>query len=369
MKFICGKNSLTKVLGLVGKTVPTRPMHPILSNIKIVACDGKIEVTAFDLSTSFVMFQEAEIAEEGTALVCYKVLSDLISKLPDGEVSIEVGDDCIISSHRSVYHIPLSDIDEYPSIEDVNPTFFIDIPSSPFIEGLKLPLTSIQEDGMQLILSGVNIKAKDDKITFASTDGKRLSVVNLTTEESFEQELKITVPAKCLSDVVKTILISGTETVGLSMSDTRIQFDIGNATIISRLLQGDYPTYPSLIPQAFTTEFSANRKDIISSVERATVISSSMNQLIMFSVDPETQEIVISVETKDIGAGREVVQSITTGNPLELCLNAKFLLDGIKILTSDEVILKCNTPASPVIIKPLDTTDVIYLVMPVQKRN
>lgn len=368
MKFICEKTSLAKALGLVGKTIPARPTHPILSNIKIVAFENKIEITAFDLSISFVISQEAEVIEEGTELVCYKVFSDLIAKLPSGDVSIETGDDCVISSHRSVYHVPLSDINEYPSIEDVNPTFFIDIPSQSLVEGLKLPLVSTGEETQQ-ILTGINIKVKEDKITFASTDGKRLSVVNLTTDESFEKELEITVPAKCLLDVVKAILAFDTETIGLSMSDTRIQFDIGNATIISRLLQGAFPAYPSLIPQSFTTEFFANRKDIISSVERATVISSSMNQLIMFSVDPETRDMVISVETKDIGAGREVVQSITTGNPLELCFNAKFLLDGVKTLTSDEIVLKCNTPVSPVVIKPIDTTDVIYLVMPVQKRS
>ncbi len=388
MKFVCTQHDLNINLALVSRAVSTRPTHPVLANIKLEATSNPdlIRLTGFDLSLGIQTSLIAQVDEEGTLTLPAKLLSDIVAKLPSGEITFddEAGENLVtITSASGRYQVRGLSAEEFPELPSIEEGETNQLSATAFIDGLKGSLVACSQDESKQVLTGVYLKVEPDRLEFAATDGHRLGIVEVYPNESETGEIdaaeqaagankgsfEVTVPAKALRELEK-MLGSGQEgdKLGLQLEQGQVVFGWGERKLTTRTLEGKYPDYRLLIPKQFQRQITLDRKQLLTALERIAVLSDQTN-LVKFSIDSDKQSIDLSVDSQDRGSGRESMTAQISGESLDIAFNIKYLMDGLKTLLTQEITISLNGPLEPVILTPLGGVKMTYLVMPVQLRN
>jgi DNA polymerase III subunit beta len=390
MKFVCTQHDLNINLALVSRAVSTRPTHPVLANIKIAvtADPDLIQLTGFDLSLGIQTNFVARVEEEGTLTLPAKLLTDIVAKLPSGEITLDddAGDNLVtITSASGRYQVRGMSAEEFPELPSIERGETNQLSATAFIDGLKGSLIACSQDETKQVLTGVYLKVEPERLEFAATDGHRLGIVEVypnEAERASEGEedtepvetvstssFEVTVPAKALRELEK-MLANGTEKdrLGLQLEQGQVVFGWGERKLTTRTLEGKYPDYRLLIPKQFQRQITLDRKQLLSALERIAVLADQTN-LVKFSIASDSQSIDLSVESQDRGSGRESLSAQISGADLDIAFNIKYLMDGLKTLPTQEITIALNGPLEPVILTPLGGVKMTYLVMPVQLRN
>lgn len=377
MKLICTQSELNTHLSLVGRAVPSSPSHPVLANVLLTANDEtqQVSLTGFDLSLGVQTSFAAQVQEAGTLTLPAKLLSDIVSRLPEGEITLsDEGNEALVtltcsSGRYQVRGMGAEDYPELPAIEDGN---VAQLPVEALIEGLRGSLFATSSDESKQVLTGVHITAEADGLEFAATDGHRLSVVQTVSEDNQnEAEFGVTVPGKALRELERMLQTNGTGTaITVRFDQGQLVFVWeGNQRLTSRLLEGQYPNYRQLIPRQFSRQMTLDRRQVISALERIAVLADQKNSIVKLSLNSVVQELVLSVDAQDVGSGREAIAAQISGDDLEIAFNVKYLLEGLKALNTTEIQMQFNTATSPSILTPVGGVKMTYLVMPVQVRS
>jgi DNA polymerase III subunit beta len=383
MKLICSQSDLSSGLSLVSRAVPSKPTHPVLANIKLEADaeTNQVSLTGFDLSLGIKTTFHAEVEASGEITLPAKLLTDIVSRFPNAELTLDNEEEeelCHIYCGTARYQVRGMSSEEFPELPNIQEGEVINLPTLALIDGLKGALFATSGDETKQVLTGVHLIVKTDSLEFAATDGHRLSVVETTNQEQDEDEeitpsaeaFELTVPARALRELEKIVSVKNEAgQVSFHMDQGQIVFELGNQRLTSRTLDGQYPNYRQLIPREFEKQITVDRKQLISSLERIAVLADQKNNLVKFSLNVDNQELFLSVETQDVGSGREGLSAQISGEDMDIAFNIKYLLEGLKALATAEITMQLNTPSSPVIISPLGGVKMTYLVMPVQIRN
>ena len=391
MKFIVEQDKLSSNLSWVSRAIPSRPNHPILSNILIDADEEnqRLNLTAFDLSLGIRASMQATVAEGGTLTVPAKLFNDIVSRLPGGEITIddEAGEAIVnLTSSSGKYQVRGMAAEEYPELPSIETGDSIHLAAESLISGLKGTLFATSSDETKQVLTGVHLKVQNNTIEFASTDGHRLAVVqteNLSETDPDEEleEFEVTVPARALREVERMVAMRTVDTHGGSKEDSpvvitlrfdesQVIFELGEQRLNTRKLEGAYPAYQQLIPHQFLNQINLDRRGFVGALERIAVLASQKNDIVKCSIDHVNQIIALSVEAADVGNALESLPAQISGDePKELAFNVKYLLEGLKVFNTSEVSLQLNAATTPVIVNPLGGIKMTYLVMPVQLRN
>ena len=389
MKFVCTQHDLNVNLALVSRAVSTRPNHPVLANIKIEATTEpeQITLTGFDLSLGIQASFGARVEEEGILTLPAKLLNDIIAKLPSGDITLddEAGENLVtIASASGRYQVRGMGAEEFPELPSIEDGETNQLSATAFIDGLKGSLVACSQDETKQILTGVYLKVEPERLEFAATDGHRLGIVEVypteteAPDETDENTIsatetvgsfEVTVPAKALRELEK-MLASRQEKdrLELQLEQGQVVFAWGDQKLTTRTLEGKYPDYRLLIPKQFQRQITLDRKQLLSSLERIAILADQAN-LVKFSIDSSKGEISLSVEAADRGSGRESLAAQISGTDLDIAFNVKYLMDGLKTLPTQEIVINLNGPLEPVILTPLGGLKMTYLVMPVQLRS
>lgn len=390
MKIVCSQVDLKNNLSLVSRAVPSRPTHPILANVLLVADEEKnrLTLTGFDLSLGMRTSFSAEVEEGGTITLPAKLLNDIIARLPETEVSLSYEEDELdenplvaIDALSGKFQLRGVKGDEFPELPTVEKKEAFLLPISSLTEGLKGSLFSASSDESKQILTGVHLTRDLDTLEFAATDGHRLAVVK-TSEEGEEEEktedspvsddenFSITIPARALRELEK--IIAGDKdkgSVALYVDQGQVVFEVDEQHLTSRKLEGAYPNYNQLIPKNFERTMILDRKQVIDSLERVSVFTDQKNNLVKFKLEPDNSQVILSVEAKELGNAKSSISAEITGEGFEIGFNIKYLMDGLKALSANEIKFQLNGATQPVIITPLSGLQMTYLIMPVQIRE
>jgi DNA polymerase III subunit beta len=390
MKFICTQNDLNTNLSLVSRAVPSRPTHPVLANVLLVADEEnqRVRLTAFDLSLGIRTSFPAQVYIGGTFTLPAKLLNDIVSRLPDGDITIDdnAGDAiATLTSSSGRYQVRGMGPEEFPELPTIEGGEIINLPPEAFLEGLKGTLFATSPDETKQVLTGVHLKLQQDTLEFAATDGHRLAVVetsshgkedeNSETPAQQNKDFEVTVPARALREVERMVSIrpSGenqpTPSLTLHFDQGQVVFEWAEQRLTTRTLEGQYPNYRQLIPRTFERQITLERKGLLSAVDRISVFADQKNNVIKSSIDSANQEVTLSVDAKDVGNGQEILPAQVSGDNIDIAFNVKYLTEGLKALGTSEISLQLNQATSPVILTPLGGMKMIYLVMPVQLRN
>ncbi len=381
MKLVCAQNNLNSHLSLVSRAVSSRPTHPVLANVLLNAdaATQRVSLSAFDLSLGIQTSFAAQVQESGSLTLPAKLLGDIVSRLPDGDITLDSGTDAdagltTLTCASGQYQMRGMGAEEFPELPVIEDGELATLSAEALIDGLRGSLFAASADETKQVLTGVHLSLQPDGLEFAATDGHRLSVVQTIEEDASpdrsksETALNVTIPAKALQELIKML--------GQGGSSVAVQFDQGQAIfewtdqrLTSRLLEGQYPNYRQLIPKQFTHQMTVDRRLFLGALERISVLADQKNNIVKLSLDGSNQELTLSVDAQDVGSGRETMPAQISGDSLDVAFNVKYLVDGLKAIATSEVQMQLNTATSPAILSPLGSIKMTYLVMPVQVRN
>jgi len=384
MEIVCNQNELNNAIQLVSKAVASRPTHPILANILLTADQGtnKISLTGFDLNLGIQTSFDGTVKNSGAITIPSKLLSEIVNKLPnETPVSLEVdesSDNILIKSDRGSFNLKGILSDDYPKLPFVESGTSINIDPSSFLKALKYTIFASSNDDSKQLLTGVNFTFKKGYLESASTDGHRLAVALVGNKENIENkdnssneaDLSVTIPTRSLREIEKLVSLKSSEkSIKLFYDKGQVVFISSNQIITTRTLEGTYPNYSQLIPDSFSKIFNFNTKKFIDALERIAVLADQQSSVVKIKVD-DNALASISADAQDIGNANESIPVSYSGENFDIAFNVRYLLEGLKIIASENVLLKCNLGTTPAVFVPEDNLNSFtYLVMPVQVRS
>lgn len=367
MKFACSKNNLLEAINIVQKAISTKTTMAILDGILLECIDNKLKLTGNDLEIGIESVIEADVFADGSIVLNSKMFGDIVRRLPDSEVVFEVKENNItfIDCENSHFELMGNNSEVYPAIPSVSKIKPYKTTQKVLREMIKQTIFSVGDDDNRPILKGSLIESKSNELIMVAIDGYRLALRKNNIAE-ITDDFRVVVPGKTLNELVK-IFQSVDDEVFLYTDNRLILFDIGKTKIVSRLIEGEYLNYESILPKEFETKIRVKNKDLLSSLERASLITLDEKKYpVKFTISEE--EIVISSNT-NLGNVREKVSANINGNEMEIGFNPKFLIDAIKIIDDEEIEMFFTSNVGPCTIKPIDGESFTYMVLPVRISN
>jgi DNA polymerase-3 subunit beta len=381
MKLVCSQSELNASLQLVSRAVASRPTHPVLANVLLTADagTGRLSLTGFDLSLGIQTSLAASVEASGAITLPARLFGEIVSRLssdsPITLACVEGTEQVELTSVSGSYQMRGMPADDFPDLPLVQSGTPIRLEADALVKGLRATLFASSADESKQILTGVHLRLDPQGLECAATDGHRLAVLCLAhASESAEAEagepFAVTVPARSLRELER--LLSGRqsdEPLSLFCDRGQVVFLWADQVLTSRSLDGTYPNYRQLIPDRFTRTIGTDRRALVSALERVAVLADQHNNVVKLSADPATGQLLIQADAQDVGRGSEAVAAEITGEEVQIAFNVRYLLDGLKTMASDQVLLQCNAPTTPAILTPVDAAQFTYLVMPVQIRS
>ncbi len=364
MKIICSQRELNIAVNIVQKAVSTKTTLPILKGILLEAKENKLKLVGNDLDIGIENYIDTKIIREGSIVISSRLFGDIIRKLPNSEIEIEVDEqnNVFIRCENSDFKLvgqPAMEFPELPFVEEEN-TYTIG--QDLFKNMIRQTIFATSQDETRPILTGSLIEIGNKSISMVAIDGYRLALRKAYLNTDIDN--KAVIPSKTLNEINR---ILGNESEGdiyISFTDKHILFTIDEIRIISRLLEGEFINYFQIIPKEFKSKVKVSTKNLLDSIERASLLAKEgKNNLIKFSVKDDIMNVSSNVE---IGSVNEEVSIELEGDDLDIGFNSKYLLEALKVIDSEEIYLEFTTGVSPCVMKPTDNDNYIYLLLPVR---
>ena len=363
MRITCLRDDFAQKLGVVSRAVSTRATVLVLGGVLLRAEKGELHLAATDMEISLRSSLEAQVGDEGVVVVPGRLLVDLVRLLPDDEVQIEHrAEEGVVRVTSGTYESRLHtyNAEDFPRLPEIGEGATFTVERDALLETVSRVSRSASRDESRPVLTGILARFEPGKLVMAATDSYRLSVKE-TALAGTVPELEAIIPARALAEVARIAAQAGDE-LELGVHENQVVFRSDGVTLTTRRIEGQFPNYKQLLPEAFEHEVPAPREELLEVVRRTSVMAQRNSPLrLRFAAG----ELAISAQTQDVGEAQESMPVAFSGEPLEIGFNAEFLRDGIESMSSDEVKLKLISSLRPAVIEG-DADDPTYLIMPIR---
>ena len=365
MRFTCEKSMLVTGLNITGRTVAQRSA---LSAIEGILCHAGVglSLTGFNMETAITYTIDAEVSDAGQCVLPAKLFGDIIRRLPEGPVTVVVDENYKVSIRAGYasFTISAESAEDYPELPDVGEGRSIRIPQTAMKELISGTIFSVSENQGRPIHTGVKFEITDDTVSAIAVDGFRLARRTYHTEAPTGRELSFVVPAQGLKEVEK-ILQEGDEDVAFTLGAKHILFQMGCATLICRLLEGEFLDWRRVVPTNCPVKLVANVAELTSSLERVGLIVSEKYKSPVRCIF--SNQVLLLKTNTTIGAAEDRCSFAGDGKELEIGFNVRYLCDALRAVPSEEVVLELTNGLSPIVMNPVDDQyDYSYMVLPVR---
>ena len=367
MRFTCEKSALVAGLNIAGRTVAQKSSLSVLEGVLCRASDG-LSFTGYNMETAITYLIDADVSDPGECVLPARLFGDIIRRLPEGPVTVVVDDTFKVSirSGYASFTISAESADDYPELPDVNEGKPIRIPQSALKELISGTIFAVSENQSRPIHTGVKFEVNDDTISAIAVDGFRLARRTYHME-STNRNLAFVVPAVGLKEVEK-ILQDSDDKVSFTQGRKHILFQMGGATLVCRLLDGDFLDWRRVVPTNCPIKLVANVSDLQSSVERVGLIVSEKYKSPVRCVF--SNQVLLMRTNTTIGAAEDRCSYAGDGKELEIGFNVRYLADALKAVPAEEVVLELTNGLSPIVLTPVDDKkDFSYMILPVRIKN
>ena len=365
MKFTCEKALLVSALSVASRTVAQKSTIPCLEGILLRAGVG-VQLTGYNLETGITVKVAANVTEAGVCVMPARLFFEIIRKLPDEMVTISVDPklQATILGGASTFRITALDAEDYPDLPDVNAQQGISMPQSALREMIGGTIFSVSENMARPIHTGCLIEVAEQSITMVAVDSFRLARRTWHGETPNDRVMKFVIPAAALREVEK-ILGDLDEPVVFTLGEKHILFEIGDATLVCRVLEGEFIDWRRVVPTNNGTLLTANVAALSASIERVSLIVSEKIKSPVRCVFGENMADFRTVNT--IGDAHDTCAIAGNGGELEIGFNCRYLLDALRAVPSEEVTIELQNGLSPIVFTPVDDKfDFSYMVLPVR---
>ncbi len=360
MKISCTRDELVAKLGIVSRAVSTRGAVQVLSGILLTADETGLTLAATDMELSLRTTLDAEVEGDGAVVIPGKLLVDLARLLPDNRVTIEYRPEegvAHVSSGTASYRLNTYAADDFPRLPALDAQLHA-IDRAALLATVDRVVRSASRDESRPVLTGILVRFDGSKLVMVATDSYRLSVKE-TPLASTAPELEAIIPARALQELSR---LAGGDTVELGVHENYVVFGTADAWLTTRRIDGQFPNYRQLLPEAFEIELTVARMELFDVVRRVSVMAQRNSPLRLRFAEGE---LTVSAQTQDVGEARETMPVPYTGEEFTIGFNADFLRDGVDSISGDDIQVKLINPLRPAILVD-PAGDFTYLIMPIR---
>ncbi len=364
MRFTCTQLALVKAINTVSKAVSSRTTIPILKGILLEVKDGRLTLSTSDLDLSIQTSIDVQSSEEGKAVVLSRLFGEIVRKLPNSLITVSTEDEKLnIQCLGSNFNIITLAADEFPVIGAVEAKDFIEINKEDLCGLIKKTVFAASIDEKKGILTGTLLNFEGSNLELVALDGFRMAVAKNTVNSTLNR--RIIVPARILSEINKILSEDeGSDQVSMAIEDKKIEILTEDTRVIARLLEGEFIKYREIIPSSCNTSVIVGREEILNSIERASLLAKEgKNNLIKIKIGNDSLDIESRSEE---GYVNEKVGADVQGENMMIGFNSKYLLDVLKVLGDEEIVMELGSSLSACLIKPVEGNGYTYLVLPVR---
>lgn len=368
MKIVSDKERLLNALQVVQRAVSAKNPLPILSGIKIEAEKNKVCFTATDLEIGIRYSLEAEVIEPGAAVIPARYITEFVRRLPDVPVffdSDQATGSVTVKYGQSEASINGFTVEEFPEFDLPESEVKFTIPVEILKDAVRQVIFAVASDENRPVFTGVLMEIRENQMQLVATDTHRLAWRSVSLENCDNVDIKIIVPGKTLNELAR--VLSGQEKrVKITVTESQILFETDETSMISRLIDGNFPNYRQVIPKEHVSRMVVKTKELAEATERASLLTKESLSVVRLSLNDKI--LVISVNT-EAGRIREELPVFQEGSPIQVAFNARYLGDVLKVIGSDEINIEFTGPLSPGILKPTEDKNFMSLLLPVRLRE
>ncbi len=368
MKFTCNTKQLSDACSNVMRAVSTKVTIPTIEGILIECGSDTLSLTGYDFEFGINTTLEANVVEPGAIVINAKVISDIIRKLPEGNVTFDIsGTSVSIISGAAQYSIMGIDADDYPELPSVSGGYPLFLNEAVLQSMISQTLFAVADnESSKPVHTGLKFELTQNQLRLVGVDGYRLAVRTETVKYDGE-DISFIVPKKTIREIIKLMGTDNEKNVSVSVGKRHIVFDIDNYSVISRLLDGDFLDYNAAIPKTATTTVLINTNDAIDCIERTLpVIENDKKNPIRCLFDND--EMRVST-VSSLGRVVDYTHANVSGDRVEIGFNSKFILDALRASDTDQVRIELNSAVSPAKVMPVNDDSFLFLVLPMRLKN
>ncbi|MBO5348616.1 MAG: DNA polymerase III subunit beta [Clostridia bacterium] len=371
MKIICEKEKIIKALNSVTKAVASKTTMPILEGILIQTNNNEVKLTTYDLEIGIEYIIDCEVQEEGAIVVNATMFSEIIRKLPNTEITIYVNDKnlLVIECEGSLYKLATMNPSEFPELPQISIENSIQIEQNVLKEMIRRTIFAVSTEENRPIFTGCLFEISNNKLNLVAVDGFRLAWKSKYLQNKVN-DFNAVIPGRTLNEINK-ILVDSFELIKIGVAKNQALFELENCKIVTRLLDGEFLNYSSVIPETWETRIRVNKNNLQNCFERISLISSSSmekEKKYPVKVSIDIGKVIISC-TNQTGDAKEEMYVSTEGKNLEVGFNPKYFLDACRSIDDEEIFVDFGTSISPCIIRPVGDGDYIYMILPIRMKE
>lgn len=372
MKFIVSSSYLLKQLSAINGVITTNPVVPILENFLFEISDGNLTVTASDLQTSMITELQVEAKEDGSIAIPAKILLETLRNLPEQPVTFSIDSNTYsieINSDNGRYKLAGENATDFPKIPTVSDGYSVNVSSEVLGRAINNTIFATSNDELRPAMTGVYVKLDETNTTFVATDSHRL-IRYRRVDVASDMGHSMIIPRKALT-LLKATLPAEITNVNLEFNASNAFFNFNQVKMICRLIDERFPDYENVIPLDNENNVVVKKDELLSSLKRIAIYANKTTHQVRLKITGS--ELMISAEDLDFSnEANERLSCEHDGEDLEIGFNAKFLVEMLSNIDSDEITLKLSAPNRAGIITPSDKDeeeDILMLVMPVMLSN
>lgn len=358
------KDALVEGIQIVQNAVSQKSSLPILSNVLLKASGNKLELIATDLDIGICSTIPASIEQDGAITVPARKFFDIIKALPDGsEITLSMKKNNFVTiksgkAHFKIIGLPREEFPQLPVFKEDNS---IVVKQAVLKEMLNLTDFAVSKDDTRYVLNGTLFIIRGGKLNIIATDGRRLAAIEKKLSQKTPVEKEVIIPTKAIQEVKRMLGEEGEVTI--KIGDNQILFSFPDWFIVSRLIEGEYPNYKNVIPKKSSKEVRVSREAFLAAARRASIFTDQDSMAIKLSITKK--KMMISKNTPYLGEAKEEIDiDYAGGEDLEIGFNPRYLIDVLKNLESEEIVLEVNDSSKPGVVRQGE--EYTYVVLPMQ---
>lgn len=383
MRITCIQEHLSRGLAIVSRAVGGRTTLPVLNNVLLASDGERLRLSATNLEIGITTWVAGRLEAEGQLTIPARLLTEFVNSLPSGQDVLLDGNTRSHSLHllcaRYEANIKGIDAEEFPPLPAADDRPTIKLSAALLKEMITQVAFSAAKDESRPVLAGVNLKVNDGKLTMAAADGFRLSLREATLERGLPEPLDVIIPARALLELAR-LLAEGEDDVEMTVTPNRSQVifrvrgqgegGVGEVTLVSRLLEGQFPDLMRVIPKTCTTRVVLKRGEFVTATRIAALFARDAANVVRLEVAPGTEggltpgKIVLSANAAEVGDNHGEVDAVVEGDETNISFSSEYLSDVLGVLSNDEIELQITGPLSPAIVRGQGLAEYTHVIMP-----
>ena len=368
MRFIVSTSTLLKQLQSVSGALSNSTVLPILENFLFEIKDGNLTISATDLQTSMTTSLTVEAKENGRIAIPSRILLDTLKSLPEQPIAFNIDDNTFaieINAGDGKYKLSGENGEDFPKIPVVENASSVNLPASVLAEAINKTIFAVSNDELRPAMTGVYCQLSTSSLTFVATDAHKL-VRYRRKDAKAASTASFILPKKALN-LLKSALPSEDINVSVEYNSTSAFFKFSNINLVCRLIDERYPDYEAVIPQNNPNKLTIDRQAFLGSLNRVAIYANKTTHQVRLKINGSE----LNISSEDIDFANEAHERLSCqydGEDIEIGFNARFLIEMLKNLSCEEVMLEMSTPNRAGLLLPQngdENEDVLMLVMPV----